>query len=221
MKKLNAPLPTLSELHAKPILANCFLKSRSHILSETKSLIRFSSFHAVQYTTEILLQKYANAFPIGFYKVKSLSMSKNQYKSGKVIGILQKMRSSFVIKKSDVYKPCLLILYVNGTNLAVISNRDFRVFGLSPKYPPSTHIKSLLAMYFKCYKFYSKHIAIHIYKWALKNLGVIKSLIDIDFKARILQKIDKTMRFVYMAILSDDSGVILKKATWKTATRRN
>lgn len=142
MKKLNAPLPTLSELHAKPILANCFLKSRSHILSETKSLIRFSSFHAVQYTTEILLQKYANAFPIGFYKVKSLSMSKNQYKSGKVIGILQKMRSSFVIKKSDVYKPCLLILYVNGTNLAVISNRDFRVFGLSPKYPPLHTLKA-------------------------------------------------------------------------------
>ncbi|WP_375626616.1 hypothetical protein [Bartonella sp. MU37NMGALS] len=138
-------------------------------------------------------------------------MSKNQYKIGKIIGILQKMRSSLVIKKLDVYKPCLLILYINGTNLAVIGNRDFRVFGLSSEYSSSTHIKNLLAMYFKCYKFYSKHIVIHIYNWALQNLEVIKSLIGIDLKARILQKIDKTMRFVYMAILSDDSGVILKK----------
>ncbi len=175
----------------------------------------------MQYTTEILLQKYANAFPIGFYKVKSLSMSKNQYKIGKIIGILQKMRLSLVIKKLDVYKPCLLILYINGTDLAVTGNRDFRVFGLSSEYSSSTHIKSLLAMYFKCYKFYSKHIAIHIYNWALQNLGVIKSLIGFDLKARILQKIDKTMRFVYMAILSDDSGVILKKAAWKPATLRN
>ncbi|WP_375650941.1 hypothetical protein [Bartonella sp. OT172YNZD] len=148
-------------------------------------------------------------------------MSKNQYKIGKIIGILQKIRLSLVIKKLDVYKPCLLILYINGTDLAVIGNRDFRVFGLSSEYSSSTHIKSLLAMYFKCYKFCSKHIAIHIYNWGLQNPGLIKSLIDFDLKTRILQKINKTMRFVYMAILSDDSGVILKKAAWKTATRRN
>ncbi|WP_375673016.1 hypothetical protein [Bartonella sp. TS82HLJMH] len=148
-------------------------------------------------------------------------MSKNQYKIGKIIGILQKMRSSLVIKKLDVYKPCLLILYINGTDLAVTGNRDFRVFGLSSEYSSSARIKSLLAMYFKCYKFYSKHIAIHIYNWALQNLGVIKSLIGFDLKACILQKIDKTMRFVYMAILSNNSGVILKKDAWKTATRRN
>ncbi len=74
-------------------------------------------------------------------------MSKNQYKTGKIIGILQKMRLSLVIKKLDVYKPCLLILYINGTDLAVIGNRDFRVFGLSSEYSSSMHIKSLLAMY--------------------------------------------------------------------------
>ncbi|SSZ39867.1 MULTISPECIES: hypothetical protein [Bartonella] len=142
-------------------------------------------------------------------------MSKNQYKIGKIIGILQKMRSSLVIKKLDVYKPYLLILYINGAKLAVIGNRDFRVFGLSSECSSSMHIKSLLAMYFKCYKFYSKHITIHIYNWALQNLEVIQSLIDIGLKARILQKIDKTMRFVYMAILSENSGVILKKAAWK------
>ncbi len=74
-------------------------------------------------------------------------MSKNQYKIGKIIGILQKMRLSLVIKKLDVYKPCLLILYINSTDLAVTGNRDFRVFGLSSEYSSSTHIKSLLAMY--------------------------------------------------------------------------
>ncbi|WP_375644232.1 MULTISPECIES: hypothetical protein [unclassified Bartonella] len=89
MKKINAPLQLYQFAH-QVISCQLLSQSRSHILSKAKSLIRFSSFHAVQYTTEILLQKYANAFPIGFYKVKSLSMSKNQYKIGKIIGILQK-----------------------------------------------------------------------------------------------------------------------------------
>ncbi len=78
-------------------------------------------------------------------------------------------------------------------------------------------------MYFKCYKFYNKRIAIHIYNWALQSLGVTKFLIDIDLEVRILQKIDKTMRLVYMETLSDDSGVILKqiKTVQKTVTWRN
>ncbi len=79
-------------------------------------------------------------------------MSKNQYKIGKIIDILQKMRLSYILKKLSVYKPCLLIVDINGTDLAVIGNRDFRVFDLSPKYSSSMQIKSLLAMYFKCYK---------------------------------------------------------------------
>lgn len=158
-----------------------------------------------------------------FYKIKGLSMSKNQYKIGKIIDILQKMRLSHILKKLSVYKPCLLIADVNGTDLAVIGNRDFRVFSLLSNYSSSVPIRSLLAMYAKCYKFYRKYIAIHIYNGVFQNLGVIKSLIDIDFKTRILQKIDKTMKFVYMAILGDDRGVILKhtKAAQKTATWRN
>ncbi len=133
------------------------------------------------------------------------------------------MRLSYILKKLNVYKLCLLIVDINDTDLAVIGNRDFRVFSLSSKYSFSTQIKSLLAMYFKCYKFHSKHIAIHIYNWALQNRGVIKFLIDIDLKAHILQKIDKTMRSVYMAILNNGSEVILKhtKAAQKTTTWRN
>ncbi len=80
-------------------------------------------------------------------------MSKNRYKIGKIIALLQKMRLSHILKKRSVYKPCLLIVDFNGTDLAVVSNRGFRVFGLSSNYSPSMQIKSLLAMYFKCYKF--------------------------------------------------------------------
>lgn len=133
------------------------------------------------------------------------------------------MRLSHILKKLSVYKPCLLIVDVNGTDFAVIGNRDFRVFSLPSNYSSSVQIKSLLAMYSKCYKFYSKYIAIHIYNGAFRNLGVIKFLIDIDFKTRILQKIDKIMKFIYMAVLSDDRGVILKhtKTVQKTTTWRN
>ncbi|WP_246054773.1 hypothetical protein [Bartonella massiliensis] len=150
-------------------------------------------------------------------------MSKNQYKRGKIIVHLQKMRLSCLFKKLSVYKPCWLIVNINGIDLAVIGNKDFRVFVLPSKYASSTQIKSLLAMYFKCYKFYSKRIVIPIYNWALQNLEVIKFLMGIDLKAYILQKIKKTMRFVYMAILSNDSGIMLKhtKAAQKNATWRN
>lgn len=104
-------------------------------------------------------------------------MSKTQYKRGKIIVFLQKMRLSRILKKLNVYKSCLLIVDINGTDLAVIGNRDFRMFGVLPKYSSYAQIKSLFAMYFKCYKFYNERIAIYIYNWALRNLGVIKFLI--------------------------------------------
>lgn len=65
-----------------------------------------------------------------------------------------------------------------------------------------------------------ENIAIYIYNWVLQNLGVIKFLIGIDLKVHISQKIDKIMRFVYMATLSDNSGVIFKqnKAAQKAVT---
>ncbi len=69
-----------------------------------------------------------------FYKIKGLSMSKNRYKIGKIIAFLQKMRLSHILKKLNIYKPCLLIVDINCTDLAVIGNRDFKVFGLSSRY---------------------------------------------------------------------------------------
>ncbi|WP_244614016.1 hypothetical protein [Bartonella kosoyi] len=175
----------------------------------------------VQYITEILLQKHANALLIAFYKTKGLLMSQTQYKKGKIISLLQKMRLLHILKKLNVYKPCLLIVDINGIDLAIL--RINRVFCVLPKYSFYARIKSLFAMYFKCYKFYNKRIAIHIYNWALQNLGVTKFLIGIGLKVRILQKIDKTMRLVYMETLSNHSGVILKqtKAVQKAVTWRN
>ncbi len=136
---------------------NGSLKKRSHMSHSSKKNMWFFSLRTVQYTIEILLQKYAFALSIVFYRIKGSSMSKTQYKRGKIIAFLQKMRLSHILKKLNVYKPCLLIVDINGTNLIAISNRDFKVFGLSSKHASSTKIKSLFAMYFKCYKFYSKH----------------------------------------------------------------
>lgn len=83
----------------------------------------FSSLRTVQYITEILLQKHANALLIAFYKTKGLLMSKTQYKKGKIISLLQKMRLLHILKKLNVYKPCLLIVDINGIDLAMISNK--------------------------------------------------------------------------------------------------
>ncbi|EJF83262.1 hypothetical protein MCU_01248 [Bartonella elizabethae Re6043vi] len=130
----------------------------------------FSPLRAVHYITEILLQKHANALLIVFYKIKGLSMSKTQYKKGKIISLLQKTRLLHILKKLNVYKPCLLIVDINGTDLTVIGNRQ-SIWCIA-KYSFCAQIKSLLAMYFKCYKFYRKHC--HLYL----QLGASKSWSD-------------------------------------------
>lgn len=79
------------------------------------------------------------------------------------------MRSSFVIKKLDAYKPCLLIVDVNSIELVVIGNRDFRRVGLSSKYFFHAQIKSHLAMYLKCDKFNIVNILLYI------SLGTLKA----------------------------------------------
>lgn len=129
------------------ISINCSLKKRSHMFQSSKSPIRFFALYAVHYITEILLQKHANALLIVFYKINDLSMSKTQYKRGKIIALPQKMRLSRIFKKLNVYKPCLLIVDINGTDLTVIGNRQ-SIWCIA-KYFFCAQIKSLFTMYFK------------------------------------------------------------------------
>ncbi|WP_246668536.1 hypothetical protein [Bartonella refiksaydamii] len=51
-------------------------------------------------------------------------MSKNQQKMCKMIDVLQKIKSSYLIQKLNVYKPCLLIVDINGTSLALVNNDE-------------------------------------------------------------------------------------------------
>ncbi|WP_208433779.1 hypothetical protein [Bartonella taylorii] len=145
-------------------------------------------------------------------------MSKNQHKMGKIIDILQKIRSSFLIQRLNVYKPCLLIVDINGTSLALVSNDEILGhFTYRQNSRSYTQIKSCLTMYLKCCKFPHEDIAARICHWEIKNPRTIKFLTGIGLKVSALHKIYKTRMLIYMAMLDDNNEVMSKhtKAAWK------
>ncbi len=144
-------------------------------------------------------------------------MSKSQNKIGKIIDILRKIRSSFLIQRLNIYKPCLLIIDINDTRLALVSNNEILRHFYRQNSRSYTQIKSCLTIYFKCCKFSHEDIATHICHWEIENPRTIKFLTGIDLKVSALHKIDKTRMLIYMAMLGDNNEVISKhtKAAWK------
>ncbi|EJF76195.1 hypothetical protein ME7_01184 [Bartonella birtlesii LL-WM9] len=134
-------------------------------------------------------------------------MSKTQYKISKNTDILQKMKVLPLMQRINLYKPCPPMVNIN--NIAWVFIR---------------HEATLryLVIHFKGGNPYSKDIAISFH-WKIQNLEAIKCLKEINLKTDVLQKIDKTIMLVYMAVFGDDSGVKPKisKPYRKTATWRS
>ncbi len=226
MKKPNAPLLTLSVCPLSQFYRSLFQKSQSHSFNSKKAQYDFSyPSWATILLKPLCKDLHIKRIPIIFklqHKIKGLSMSKSQYKMDKISDVLQKMRISTLFQKLNIYKPHLLIN--NDTDLAFIGNNEFfKRFAYRQKHLSYVQIKSCLAIQLKFCKLYSKNLVPFLHDWKIHNLNAITFLTNSVFKTASLQKIDKTIMLVYMAILGGDNEVIPKisKPHGKAATWRS
>ncbi|WP_019220012.1 hypothetical protein [Bartonella florencae] len=129
-------------------------------------------------------------------------MSKTQYKTGKIIGILQKMKALPLMQRLKLYRLCLPMVNINDTALILISNDAISRHLIHHKNGLyCAKIKSYLARHLKYRCPYSNNIVTSFYNWGMQNLRAVTCLTKIDLKVHALQKIDKTIMLVYMAVL--------------------
>ncbi|GAA5109846.1 hypothetical protein [Bartonella jaculi] len=118
----------------------------------------------------------------------------------------------------------MLIIAINGTDLALVKNNEIlgclvhRQNGLS-----YAKIKSRLAMNLKRRKPYSEDIITRIYDWEIAPPEAIRFLTSIGFKAGTFCQMEKTIMLARMAACGNGSRITLKhiKDARKTAIWRN
>ncbi|MET3590316.1 hypothetical protein ABID23_001422 [Bartonella silvatica] len=93
-------------------------------------------------------------------------MSKSQYKMGKAMSTLRKIRRLLLIQQRHIYKKCLLLIHINNTGLSLLGNHA--PFKLRLHHHNSLfykQIKSYVEMRIIQYcKLYNKNITAYFHK---------------------------------------------------------